>query len=309
MTKVLLISNRVMHYRVPVYNYFEQRFREHGATFIVRSSSMQKQNPHPPQFDFKAIPFSFDAYRSEIERLQPDVVILFVHLKELMVWPLVHWLKYQGIPVALWSKAKNYDNPHNLISRCLYRYMHALCDGLILYSDQELKHVAKRHRRKAFPANNTVNFEHYPQIDDTPEDIKREFKIPYKRVVLSVGRMDVGGQRKKIDHLIEVFRNIKDDGIGLVIVGAGMSGEQLSKINPNNTMYLGEVYDPQEVQISKLFKMADVFSIPGHAGLGLNQAFFWGCPSLPKTGDIHRKSITSLTAGTDSWFPATISMR
>jgi glycosyltransferase involved in cell wall biosynthesis len=55
-------------------------------------------------------------------------------------------------------------------------------------------------------------------------------------------------------------------------------------MNPANTIYLGEVHDSENRQISLIFKMADVCSIPGHVGLGLNQAFFWGLPMVTEQG-------------------------
>jgi glycosyltransferase involved in cell wall biosynthesis len=102
--------------------------------------------------------------------------------------------------------------------------------------------------------------------------------------VLSVGRMDAGGQRKKVGHLIDVFKQIDQPGVGLVIVGSGMNPEALNALNARNTIYLGEVHDPGDIQISKIFKMADLFSLPGHAGLGLNQAFYWGLPVVTEAG-------------------------
>ena len=278
MKKVLLVSNRVMHYRVPVYNYFHRRFRELGWEFVVRSNQLQKENPHALEFDFREMPFEFSQYRSEIVRLNPNVVILFLRLKDLLIWPLAHWLKMRGTPVAFWMKAMNYDRPDSLTSRLMYRYMHAIFDGLILYSQHEIGLIAPGSRGKAFPANNTINFESYPTIRESREEIKREFRIPFDKVVLSVGRMGAGGQRKKVHHLIEIFRQIEMPGVGLVIVGSGMSADLLRTLNPANTLYLGEVHDAGDVQISKIFKMADVFSIPGHVGLGLNQAFYWGLP-------------------------------
>ena len=71
-----------------------------------------------------------------------------------------------------------------------------------------------------------------------------------------------------------MFKEIDDPRLGLVIVGSGVSAERQNSLNTANTMYLGEVHDPKDIRISKIFKMADVFSIPGHVGLGLNQAFF-----------------------------------
>src|SRR5262249_9126533 len=247
----------------PVYNYFARRFAESSWKLYVRSDELQKENPHPLDFDFKTIPFGFGNYRRAIKDIHPDAVIVFLHLRDAMIWPLVDWLKLKRMPTAFWSKAMNYDRPDDRLSQLLYRYMHALFDGLILYSEHELAHINPRHRHKSFPANNTVNFESYPEVNDSVEAIKLEFRVPFKKVVLSVGRMDVGGNRKKDSHLINLFAGIDRTDIGLVIVGTGLSEELLQTMNPKNTMYLGEIYYPKELQISKIFKMADVFSIPG----------------------------------------------
>jgi glycosyltransferase involved in cell wall biosynthesis len=300
MKKLLLVSNRVMHYRVPVYNYFAKEFADAGWQLFVRSDELQKQNPHALGFDFKEVDFGFARYKAEIEAIRPDAVIIFLHLKDAMIWPLVHWLKLKGIPVIFWAKAMNYDEPDDRVSRGLYKYMHRLFDGLILYSEHELKHISPRNRSKAFAANNTVNFDSYPEIAESREEIKKELGIPFQKVVLSVGRMDVGGQRKKIDHLIDVFKRIDTPGVGLVIVGSGVSDELRRAMNPSNTMYLGEVHDPKDIRISKIFKMADLFSIPGHAGLGLNQAFFWGLPVVTEDGR-HPPEINYLVDGRNGY--------
>src|SRR4051812_13268544 len=75
---VLLVSNKVFHYRVANYNYFAGRFKEMGFRFVVRANETQRNNPYPPEFDYQEIPFSFFRYKREIERLKPAVVILFL---------------------------------------------------------------------------------------------------------------------------------------------------------------------------------------------------------------------------------------
>jgi glycosyltransferase involved in cell wall biosynthesis len=70
-----------------------------------------------------------------------------------------------------------------------------------------------------------------------------------------------------------------------VIVGSGLNEELRARMNPLNTRYLGEVHDTENRQISRIFKMADVCSIPGHVGLGLNQALFWGLPMVTEEGN------------------------
>jgi glycosyltransferase involved in cell wall biosynthesis len=282
--KVLLVSNRVMHYRVPVYNYFTRRFRQNGWEFVVRTDDIEGANAHELDFDCKRIPMSFKAYKAEIDRIDPAVVILFLHLRDRMIWPLVHWLKARRIPVVLWTKAKNYDHPNGFASSILYPYMHWCCDGLILYAPAELNEISRWNRRKAFAANNTLNFESFPEIHESKAEIKEQLGVPFQKVVLSVGRMGAGGGRKRVDRLVEIFREIHAPGVGLVIVGSGLSPELAARMNCANTVYLGEVHDRDDIAISRIFKMADLFSVPGHIGLGVNQAFYWGLPVVTAAG-------------------------
>ena len=285
MKKVLMISNKVMHYRVSVYNYFYEKFKENGYELIVRANELQKENKHDLKFDFKEIPFKFSFYKNEIKSINPDSVILFLHLKDKVIWPLVHWLKLKRIPFTFWTKGANLDDPDNKIRNYFFRYLHNISDGLILYSANEKHFIKKKNRHKISVANNTVNFADYPAIEDSVQAIKAEFKIPFKKVALFVGRMEVRGGRKKVNHAIQIFNEINQPDYGLVIVGSGYSHEFQAQANAKNILYLGEIHDPENIQISKVFKMADLFLMPGHVGLGLNQAFYWGLPVLTEKGD------------------------
>jgi glycosyltransferase involved in cell wall biosynthesis len=282
--RVLLVSNRVMHYRVSLYNAFHSRFAANGWKLSVRANELQRENTHSLAFDFREVQFRFRNYRREILRLRPEVVILFLHLKDLMIWPLTHWLKLTGHPFIFWTKGANLDDPRNRVRHLFFVYVHALSDALLLYSKNELRYVRDRHRHKVFVANNTINFADFPSVVQTKEAIKAELGIPFRRVVLFTGRMGVGGERKKVEHLIETFRGIDEDGLGCVIVGSGMPEGLRRTMNSKNTLYLGEVHDPEHRAISKLFAMADVFCIPGHVGLGLNQAMYWGLPVVTEEG-------------------------
>ena len=283
--RVLLISNRIMHYRVSVYNYFWRHFREHGWDFVVLSNELQQQNQNQRQFEFIERPFNFFTYREEIQRLNPDAVILFLHLKDRILWPLIHWLKFSGIPVALWTKTRNLDDPNNRFRNVFFDYLHIISDGLILYTSSLTRFISKRHQAKVFAANNTINFEDFPEISESKDEIKRDLGIPFRKVVLFAGRIGEERNRKKVDHLIDMFRKFDRSDVGLVIVGSGLSDELRARMNPANTRYLGEVHDAENREISRIFKMADVCSIPGHVGLGLNQAFFWSLPMVTEQGN------------------------
>ncbi len=281
MKKILLISNKVFHYRVSNYNFFAQRFREEGWEWIVRANELEKQNPYPLEFDFRELPFDFFLYKSEIKRIKPDVVITFLYLKNKIIWPLIHWLKFKKIPVVYWNKGINLEVQNPSLRNYAFYYVHWLCDALILYSENEITDIRPNQRHKVFVANNTINFSTFPDIPQSVEEIKKEFNIPYKKVVLFVGRMR---PLKKVDHLIEIFNSFNNPDTGCVLVGDAMEYDLKSLIKGQNILYLGEIHDPKNKQISKLFKASDLFCIPGDVGLGLNQAFYWGLPVVTEAG-------------------------
>jgi glycosyltransferase involved in cell wall biosynthesis len=294
--KVLLISNRVMHYRVPVYNYFHRRFCESGYEFSVLADELSGDNQKPIEFGLQQLPFDFLKYRKVIRDLRPAAVILFLHMKDRIIWPLIHWLKVRRIPFAFWTKGGNWDDPDSRLKYCLFNYIHALSDGLILYSTACKNFIHPRFHAKAFVANNTLNFESFPRVAESKEEIKRELGIPFAKTVLFMGNMAADSGRKRVDHLIEIFRNLQREDVGLVLVGPGMSPDLQRRLNPRNTRYFGNLQDPEDRQINRLCKMADLCAIPGHVGLGLNQAFYWGLPVITEEGH-HPPEIAYLKPG------------
>jgi glycosyltransferase involved in cell wall biosynthesis len=284
MKNVLLITSKVPHYRVSVYNYLWRRFQENGWEFKVVSNRLQPQSQLPVKFTYRELPFTFSNYRGICNEWRPDVVIFHLLLKDKIFWYLAHWFKMRGTPFICWTKGANLDRPDSKIRYHLFNYLHTLSGALLLYSPNEIKHIKPSCRSKVFVANNTVNYEEYPEVKETKEQIRAEFGITFKKVVLFVGTMGIDGERKKVKHLIEVFRKIDRSDVGVLLVGAGLSDELKAQMNPKNTRYLGEVHDPTNMKISKLFKAADLFVVPGHVGLGLNQAFYWGLPAVTERG-------------------------
>lgn len=298
--RVLLVSNKVFHYRVSNYNYFARRFGEEGYEFVVRANELQKNNPYPMEFDFRTVPFGFLNYKREIEALQPDVVILFLHLKNVFIWPLIHWLKLRGIKVVYWNKGVNLEVRNPSWRNHLFYYVHSRCDGIILYCKHNIGDIQPKNRRKISVASNTINLDALPTVNASREEIKREFGIPFRKVVLFVGRMRTV---KKVEHLIAAFNEIQDPDVGCVIVGDAMDYDLKSMIKSDRILYLGEIFDPKNERMSKLFKAADIFCIPGDVGLGLNEAFHWGLPVVTEDG-LQPPEIHYLTPGRNGFIVA-----
>jgi len=250
---------------------------------MVLTDELQSENRIPPQFAIEVMPFEFGRYRRRIKELQPDVVILFLHLKDRISWPLIHWLKLSGIPFASWTKTRNLDDPHNRWKNLLFGYVNSMSDALILYSGDLTKYLTPRQRRKAFVANNTVNHEEFPLIATPKAELKRELGIPFEKVVLFVGRMGEGGRKThRLPHR-DVPRvspqRCRPRHRGLRPAGR-LEGPDRSADHalPRRGARPGEPADRE------IFSMADLCVIPGHVGLGLNQALFYGLPVVTMEG-------------------------
>ena len=132
----------------------------------------------------------------------------------------------------------------------LYSVVDLLAKGIILYSNEEIKYIPKRQRKKVFIENNTLNFNDIPKIAKTKEQIKKSWNILVYKIVLFSGRIQ---PRKKLDVLVELFSMNEFSDFGLIIVGPGIPCDLLEKVeNGKNMFYLGSIYEPSE--INKILK-------------------------------------------------------
>lgn len=275
MKNILLLSNRVFHYRVPIYNYFRQEFLKEGYDFKVLTNELQENFDH--QFEFECIvePPSFSKYKAIIREKKPSAVIVFMHLKDWIMWPMVHWLKSQGIPIIYWNHGVNLQDPDNWYKNILYRHLHNIADSIVLYSPEEKKHIKPKNLSKVYIGYNTLNLRNFPKIRQTKEELKKELGISYRKVALFAASTTF---RRRIELLLDVFKDREDDSIGLVLAGLRELTPELKEIIESSPAitYLGEI--PDQVKFNKLVKLSDVFTIPGRSGLAINQAFHWGVP-------------------------------
>lgn len=271
MRKILLISNYVFHYRIAIYNHFYDEFKKLGYDFHVLSYEYQNA-----EFDCKFVkhvkPFSIIGYIKEVKRIDPDVVINFLHLKDKMIFPLTIYCRFKGIPMIYWNHGVNLGKAENKLLHAVYRLIHRLSNAVIIYTPNELKYVAPSARNKTFIAYNTLCFDGVDKkriIDKT--EVRRKYSINEDRIILFISRVV---PYKNLDLLLDEFADEQD--VAIVIVGPGISEQQMKVVNNvSHYYYLGEKYGDE---VDEIYSMGDVYSTPGHIGLALIQAFFWGKP-------------------------------
>lgn len=271
MKRVLLISNRVFHYREKVYNDFSKLFQRDGFEFHVMSNEFQDVG-YQFQFEAHVVPFTVKEYCRKIDEIHPSVVIVFLHLKDKIYIPVIQYCKRKHIPVIFWNKPVSVTDPNNSIKNMLYHYIHSTCDAIITYTPDMIPFFQEKNRKKLFVGYNTLSFS---DIDKTkyqnPQQVKDKYGIKEKNVILYVSRML---PYKRPDLLVDLFAHEKN--VAVVLMGAGMTNTLQEKINAaDNVYYLGQKYGDEG---NEIFSMADIFSTPGNIGLSVNEALFWNIP-------------------------------
>ncbi|MFI3213724.1 MAG: glycosyltransferase family 4 protein [Eubacteriales bacterium] len=283
MKKILLVSNHVFHYRQKLYNYFQKKFNEDGYELYVLSNSFQEVD-FSTEYKKYETKMSITNYVKLLDEIKPDVVILFLHLKDYVMLPLIYSCKIKKIPVIYWNHGINIKTPESKIKNALFYFIHSCCDALITYTPEMKKYFSEKSQRKLFVAYNTIDLSDIDKNEIcNPSECKSKYGIKEKNVILYVSRLKT---YKRPELLIELFGGMED--IAVVLVGPDETDEFLMKVSAfDNVYYLGEKYG---IEVDEIYKMADIFSTPGHIGLALNQAMFWGVPVVLLEG-IHAPEI------------------
>ena len=277
MKKVILVANSLFKYRAHIYADFIELFKNEGIDFkVVISTKWKQENFGMPESNITFVGSSFYNLNKYLNDENPDVIINFLHPTNKSIWFLYLYTSLKKIPNIYWNHGVNLQDPNNKIKLIIYRFLHRVSSAILLYTENELKYIDKKHHSKTFYANNTINFKKIPDIKQSITSIKSEYNLNFEKYVLFVGRVL---KRKKLDVLIEIFKSEQFKEYGLIIVGPGFAEENSIQISrSNNISYLGAIYD--DLEVNKIFKASDVFCIPGANGLGINQAMFWGLPCL-----------------------------
>ena len=181
MSRVLLVSNHIFHYRIKVYNFFAKEFKNNGHDFMVISSSMDKV-----EFDVKfknyILKNNILVYLKFIFSVKPDIIITFLHLSNIIYLPILIYCKVLNIKLIIWSKSIDIKKPNNILKNFLFSIFHKLSDSIILYTPNELRYLNVKYHSKTFIGFNALSFEDVEK-DKTieAENIKKNI-ILYRKI-------------------------------------------------------------------------------------------------------------------------------
>ena len=279
-TRVLLLhGGHIPHYRVPVYNHLTRYLRERSFELTVTSEAIQPGNRAPVEFEFVPMPLSVASITRLVRRGNFDVVIMFVDMRHLYLFPV--YLLVNGVlrrKMVWWGQGRDLANPNALLKNLAYGAEHALCDSIILYAEHLKKYIAPRFHCKVFIANNTLALS-YPGLPaGSKEKVLRSFNIQTRKNIICMGRFQ---KRKRVDQLLAAMQLMNRPDVGLILVGPDVEGV-LENVTGPHIYKLGPIYDDQRFD---LLSAADVYCLPGAVGLSIVDAFHCGVPFVTEEGD------------------------
>jgi len=262
-----------------VYNDLSRYLGERPFALTVTSEQIQPGNPTPIQFEFIPMRLTADRIARLVWRGKFDVVIMFVDMRHLYLFPVYLIVKgLLGRKMVWWGQGRDLAHPAAILKNVAYGTEHALCDSIILYAEHLKKYVARRFHRKTFIANNTLALT-YPGLQPgTKDKVLDSFNIRTRKNIICMGRFQ---KRKRVDRLVAAVQLMNRPDVGLILVGPDTEGV-LENVDGPNIYKLGPIYDDQRFD---LLSAADVYCLPGAVGLSIVDAFHCGLPLVTEAGD------------------------
>lgn len=273
MKNIILFDQDTQHYLQSIYRRLNQVLKKKGYNLIVvfdkNLNSINKCELFVP------IEYTLNFFIKTIEIYKPVVIIQRTWLKYKFLFPFMFYARYiKGIKIITWTKGVNIFKPDQLIMNQFYYLRQYLSSALLLY-DQENKKYIKVHDKKVFVAKNTLNFNDFPVIQLSKEELKVKYKFKDRQLILMVGRLNL--HKRKPELFLNIQKELELHNYHVIIIGPSLPNEVSKEIeSAKNIDYLGAIYD--DIKMAEYFKMADLFCMPGRIGLAINQSFYYGVP-------------------------------
>lgn len=272
--KVLILHNRIMHYRVPVLNLLAQ---ECDLTFAYclgePAEGCQFKLIHLPT---RIILGRLYIQKDNIRKMAKDYDVI-------ITYGTITWVKFSTLPwfnrkkTIIWSLgvSAGYNKPYDQNKRLdfLRKFYFKQADALVFYSEYPIEKYAAMgiSRDKMFVAHNTVSV-----------DLKNAEASSNRDTILFIGTIY---RQKGLMHLLEAYESLRDTVLlpMLNIVGNGPDFAYIKDWVENHNMadliqLRGAVYDALEK--AKYFNRAIACISPLQAGLSVLESMGHGVPFI-----------------------------
>jgi glycosyltransferase involved in cell wall biosynthesis len=292
-TNILLISEFVPHYRIPIYNILNKR---RSLTVLHSQANIDVSNcefNHVYVKSWSIGPFNYfninlNKFCKGFKVVIAENNIRFLDRNFLILFP---WRKYKWISWGI-GQAASYNK--KLGDQDFYKKIRLLLqkksDAIILYSDFSLKLLLDSgiDPGSIFIANNTVSLQNVALPDN------------YKKNILFIGSLY---KQKKINELLYAYRSALDicsDLGNLLIIGDGTERVILEKLSQSLNLekkvtFLGNIEDNK--LLSGYFSKALICISPGQAGLSVLTSMANSVPFVTRTDAITGGEIFNINNG------------
>lgn len=277
MKKILILQNKILHYRKPFYNEIGKEYEVtvlHSGEISVNANDCYKELI---KSNLKIGPFYLqNGVLTEVNSRKYDYIVAMFDLR----WInniLAFFFHSKHNKFIWWGAWITKFNIANKVRVALSKK----ADGNIFYTEEAKQDFLKAGVKPEllFVANNTF-------------DVGARYKCfenSIKNSILFVGTFD---KRKQNDILIEAFANVQDiipQEIKIVFVGDGVEKEYIeSLVNRSNlqnrVIFAGKINDPEK--LISYYKTAYFGISFGQAGLAVLQSLGYGVPFVTKVNAI-----------------------
>ncbi|MGB0916222.1 MAG: glycosyltransferase family 4 protein [Flavobacteriales bacterium] len=275
MKHIILFDQDLQTYREGVYRFFTEEFEKMGYKLIVLYDKNQNDRIIAAD-NMMACPYSLFGFIKAVRKYRPEVIIQFVWLRYIFLFPFMIYSRFVGKKIIVWSHGINLYKKEQKLMNQFYYLRQRLANALVIYHEDQFQYIVADHS-KVFVARNTLNFHEFPSIPESKQELKTKYGLENKKVILSVGRMNFNN--RKVAHLLELAKRLPQDQ-QIVLIGPGIEPEE---VEHEKITFLGTIYDQQIV--NEYYKLSDVFVMPGGIGLVVNQAFYHGIPIVMEDVD------------------------
>jgi hypothetical protein len=116
----LVQKEKILYYRVSIYNYLQNNFVKHGLRLVVLAESAERGNPDGIHFELIRMKIRSVQLLQQLEKLKPSAVIIFLSLKHSVIWPVLLYALVRGCKVLNWGHAIDLSMPGHFVKNWMY---------------------------------------------------------------------------------------------------------------------------------------------------------------------------------------------